>query len=155
MKEPTVKQRRTVLIALAVMAIMTIVPPWVYTVWDQSESFNVPAGYRILVFAPRDRQENGEIDDSLSPRINVERLLFQYIAVLLIAAFALVKQRKPSTEIRHNDQIKVDDPKETDPSNPYGLTDEEREYGPEMIALAEKISSAIVAREIRRYARDA
>jgi len=94
MKELTCKQRLTVLIALAVMAIMTLVPPWVYIPSSTMNSFNVPAGYRLLVFAPRERQQNGEIDRSLSPRIDVSRLVFQYIAVLLIAAFALVKQRR-------------------------------------------------------------
>jgi hypothetical protein len=96
MKYPTCNQRLTVLIALAVMAIMTLVPPWVYTTPNFEKSFTVPAGYRLLVFAPRERQGNGEIDRSLSPRIDVSRLVFQYIAVVLIAAFALVKQRKPS-----------------------------------------------------------
>ncbi len=155
MKEPTVKQQRTVLIALAVMAMMTIVPPYVYTVPNQEKSFNIPAGYGPLIFAPRKGLFLGDIDETYCPRINVERLLFQYIAVVLIAAFALVKQRKPSTEIRQDDQIKVDDTKATDPANPYGLSDEEREYGSDIIAIAEKVASVIVSREIRRHARDA
>jgi hypothetical protein len=39
-------------------------------------------------------------------------------------------------------------PSATDPANPYGLTDEEREYGNEMIGMAEKIAKKIIEREV-------
>ncbi len=43
---------------------------------------------------------------------------------------------------------KADLPKATDPDNPYDLTADEREYGTDMISVAEKIARKMVASEI-------
>jgi len=68
----------------------------------------------------------------------------------LKAEIATMKAGKPAdkTNAKPAATKEAEIPSATDPANPYGLTDEEREFGSEMIGMAEKIAKKIIEREV-------
>jgi hypothetical protein len=67
----------------------------------------------------------------------------------LKAEIATLKTGKPADKTNAKPgEAEREIPSATDPANPYGLTDEEREFGGEMIGLAEKIARKIIDREV-------
>ena len=73
------KQKIVIWIAISIITIMGLFPPWVKTISNVSEE--KPAGYS-LIFAPRDVYKMGS---GPGIHLDVARLLVQWAMVILVA----------------------------------------------------------------------
>jgi hypothetical protein len=77
------------------MAFMALLPPWVFVRDAGTDGrTEIHAGYRPVFHAPKGGFPNNPgVDYTLAPKINICRLLVQYMAVISIAGGVFVLQQ--------------------------------------------------------------
>lgn len=87
------KQLRVLIAASVIFVIMGIFPPWTYTFNGESIHSEKPAGYELIISPPKPERGNGDPESGI--RLDMTRLLVQWLVLFVATGGLLLLKREP------------------------------------------------------------
>ena len=96
------KQRKVIVVGMALIAVMALYPPWTYTFKFQSIYSENPAGYASIVIPPS--SDSGRRSEGV--KVDLTRLLLQLLAVSLLTGIGFILAGEPKNKLVSDSDLK-------------------------------------------------